>query len=143
LVFVDETVFTMRSTIKKCWMPKFRLGMITKNKFSFRAIAVVAEIDIARNVIGMVIEPGSTTRQSLIQLLQQIRSRMKHKQTFVFLDNLALHKTHDFRKAAEKQRLQLVYNAPYSSEYNPIERLWGLSKKIFGRQVVEEANWQS
>lgn len=35
----------------------------------------------------------------------------------------------------------MVYNAIYSSEFNPIERLWAFSKQIFGREMVAEAGW--
>ena len=37
----------------------------------------------------------------------------------------------------------MIFNAPYSSEINPIERLWALGKKTFGKEVVTNCNFKS
>lgn len=58
------------------------------------------------------------------------------------MDNLWLHKNSDLIAYAGRKNIQFVYNAIYSSEYNPIERLWAFAKKRFGREVVEENIWQ-
>lgn len=40
-------------------------------------------------------------------------------------------------------RQHLIFNASYSSELNPIERLWALAKRIFGREVTRECDFKS
>ena len=54
----------------------------------------------------------------------------------MFLDNLNLHYTHEVKVAAEKYHIRLLFNSAYSSEFNPIERLWAWSKKDFARTAV-------
>lgn len=50
---------------------------------------------------------------------------------YIFLDNLRVHYSLRVREYCRENKIELVFNAAYSSEYNPIERLWALSKRIF------------
>ena len=57
----------------------------------------------------------------------------------MMLDNLPVHKTHLVRDHAENFNIELVFNATYSSTYNPIERLWSYSKQRFTRACLTGA----
>lgn len=61
----------------------------------------------------------------------------------VFLDNLRLHHSRDFVEYAKQIRMDLIFNASYSSEVNPIERLWAFSKRLFSYEVVAESDWKN
>ena len=50
---------------------------------------------------------------------------------YIFLDNLPAHHNKEVKETAEKLGLELIYNASYYSEVNPIERLWCYSKREF------------
>lgn len=54
----------------------------------------------------------------------------------IFTDNLWLHRNKDFLERVKKNNQAILYNAPYSSHLNPIERLWAHAKKQFGREVL-------
>jgi len=58
----------------------------------------------------------------------------------MFLDNLRLHHGIAVKEWADKEGLRLLFNAPYSSPYNPIEWLWAFSKRKFYRDemVIEK-----
>ena len=71
-------------------------------------------------------------------MILQIKRRFSRKTKYVFLDNLRLHHTQQIKAFAHSHNVRLVFNASYSSEYNPIERLWALSKRMFSRLLISE-----
>ena len=69
------------------------------------------------------------------------RHRNKRK-TYVFLDNLSFHHSRVVLEQARKNKQEFILNAAYSSEYNPIERLWAIAKRQFNRDLITEANYK-
>jgi transposase len=51
--------------------------------------------------------------------------------TVVLLDNHSLHKTVLVRQAAARKKYTLLFNPPYSPEFNPIEMVFGTTKNAF------------
>jgi transposase len=45
------------------------------------------------------------------------------------------------KQATSANKQQLIYNGSYSSELNPIERLWAWSKHKFRRDMITTANY--
>ena len=43
---------------------------------------------------------------------------------------------------ARKNKQEFIFNATYSSVYNPIERLWAIAKRQFARDLITEANYK-
>lgn len=39
--------------------------------------------------------------------------------------------------------IEVIFNAPYSSEYNPIERLWAYSKRAFRKHLIAFTDYKS
>ena len=101
--------------------------MIDKQKLGFRAIAVVAAIDLSGKVVALLTREKSICTDSFLEFLELLRKKMRGAKTFVFLDNLKIHHTHIIARKAESCSQVLVFNAPYSSHLNPIERLWALA----------------
>lgn len=50
------------------------------------------------------------------------------------LDNLRVHHTKAVKKVANDLGFILIFNAPYSSEFNASEMVWAISKRSFRRQ---------
>jgi transposase len=68
--------------------------------------------------------------------LEGLASTTEVKGATLFLDNLRLHHSHRVRDWARENGARLMFNAAYLSPYNPIEFLWGFSKRKF---YVDEA----
>lgn len=64
------------------------------------------------------------------------RANDNDKPIVLLLDNLPSHKTIEVREKAESLDIILVYNTPYSPELNPIEPVWGDSKKELCRMMI-------
>ena len=54
----------------------------------------------------------------------------------MLLDNLSVHRSHVVRDWAENRGMHLLFNAPYSCQFNPIEWLWGFAKHEFYRDIM-------
>jgi transposase len=52
------------------------------------------------------------------------------------LDNLSVHRTRKVVDFSKRCKIEIVYNASYSSEFNPIERLWAFAKRNFRRRMI-------
>lgn len=117
--------------------------MITKQKLAFDAISVVAVIDLQGELIAYVLKNKSIGVEELLKLSGLIREKYGRKRVNIFLDNLPLHHTKRFKSECFANNQHLIFNASYSSELNPIERLWALSKKKFGRTVMADCDFSS
>jgi transposase len=56
---------------------------------------------------------------------------------------LKIHFNRDFKSRVQQNKQRLIFNASYSSEFNPIETLWALAKRQFGRKLVAECDMKS
>jgi transposase len=117
--------------------------VVDKQKLGFRAIAVVAAIDLSGKVVALLTREKSICTDSFLEFLELLRKKMRGAKTFVFLDNLKIHHTHIIARKAESCSQVLVFNAPYSSHLNPIERLWALAKRQFIKDCVTDADFKS
>lgn len=110
-----------------------------KKKIGFKAIAVTCAINLDGSVVVTETTEYSVNVDKFLIFLEQIVKQRKSKlePIHLFLDNLRVHHSLRVKEFCAKNRINLVFNASYSSEYNPIERLWALSKKIFSKSLIE------
>ena len=91
------------------------------------SLTMIGAISERRGLVHHEIFAGSNTADTFINFLIKLKSKCNHR-TVVILDNLRIH---------HSKKLEEVYDAnfkemllpPYSSELNPIERLWSVLKK--------------
>ena len=55
----------------------------------------------------------------------------------MLVDNLSVHYTDVVTSEAKRRKIELIYNGTYSSEFNPIERLWAWSKQRFTKRCID------
>ena len=113
--------------------------MVDKKKTSFGAIAVAAAIDTQGNVIAKVVEDGAIDRHGFVRFLGEVHDHTRGRRCVMLADNLAVHRTAEATDAAEKFNIDMVFNGTYSSEFNPIERLWAWSKVRFAKACSTDA----
>ena len=88
---------------------------IDKAKIGFKAIAVVAAINLKGRVIAILVKEKSIITSDFVEFLKKIRQRMYKAKTYVFLDNLTIHHTNIIKAEAQKNNQVLIFNAAYSS----------------------------
>jgi transposase len=55
----------------------------------------------------------------------------------VFLDNCRVHHSKKEQKFAAENKVKMIFNAPYSPEFNPIKRVWSQLKLQFKKSRIE------
>ena len=58
----------------------------------------------------------------------------------MYLDNLKVHHTHSVVDLCNHLNIRLVFAPIYSSQFNPIERLWALAKQNFRQRIAIESD---
>ncbi len=91
---------------------------IDKAKIGFRAIAVVAAINLQGRVVALFLREGSICTSDFVDFLRNLKSRMRGEKTYVFLDNLKIHQTLIIASKAQANNQVLIFNASYSSQLN-------------------------
>ena len=86
----------------------------------------------------MLQKPGSIKQDDFIDFLASLRTKDHvHVRQYILVDNLAVHRTLRVRDFVKENNQELVFNAPYSSEFNPVEQLWAHAKKYFRRELLD------
>ena len=102
--------------------------MIPKKTLGFKAIAVAAAVDMTGKVVAHLVTDHSIDKYKFAAFLDQVNAFTRGRQCVMLVDNLSVHYTDLVKRTAQRYRISLVYNGTYSSEFNPIERLWAWSK---------------
>ena len=66
-----------------------------------------------------------------MEFLKQVARKCKYRKSYMLVDNLRVHRTDRVVAQAKRSKVELIFNGTYSSEYNPIERLWAWAKQRF------------
>jgi transposase len=129
--------------MSKVWAKNSEEAVIGKDKFGFACVAVVAAIDVNGKLVSLVTSRKSIKEPEFKKMLKNIQKNMGRRKVYIFLDNLRLHHMKNIKAEARRRNQELVFNASYSSEFNPVERLWALAKHRFSRDIVTESTWKS
>lgn len=127
--------------MKQTWQKSSATASILKSQTSFAAVAVGATIDVNGRVTGIVTRHMSIKEDELLKLVAMTRANTGKGKLWICLDNLRLHFSKKLKEYNKKHNIELLFNAPYSSELNPIERLWGFAKRKFSTEIISESSW--
>ena len=134
---MDEAVFSSGQVSPKVWFcPQKTPVMIPRKKLSFKAIAVAAAIDMDGAVSGIEVVDEAIDSTAYLRFLHKVAAAQQGQPCIMLVDNLRVHYTKEVVALAAKLRIELCYNGIYSSEYNPIERLWAWSKARFTKRCT-------
>lgn len=129
MLFMDEAVFTSNQVNPKIWYIRQKSPvMISKKKLSFKAIAVAAAVDVDGKLVAYLIKDKSIDKFAFVDFLKEVSKHTKYRKCSMLVDNLGVHYTDLVKQEAKERKIELIYNGTYSSEFNPIERLWAWSK---------------
>ena len=139
--FVDETMYTANDKVDHVWLPPGESICFRPDIMRFKAIAVVAAIDMKGKIVSMMMKHKFIDQFDFAEFLDMLYMKAKKRPVNIFLDNLAVHRTIHVRETAEMNKQTLVFNGPYTSELNPIEHLWQMAKFRFRRNLITEKNY--
>ena len=141
---MDEAVFTSNQVSPKVWFPpQTKSVLLKKQKLAFKAIAVAGAIDNEGRLIAKWIVDGAIDGDEFKRFLDQLHLHTRGTRCKLLVDNLSVHRKLCVRRHAERLHIELLYNATYSSTFNPIERLWAWSKQRFSKRCVGGAPYHN
>ena len=82
----------------------------------------------------MLINQGAINGKAYGRFLHQLRLKNGTDKIVIFQDNLNIHKTQDNRRLYEELNIEVIWNVPYSPEYNPIENLFSVVKAYYKKK---------
>ena len=65
--------------------------------------------------------------------MKELKNKNDNEKSYYLLDNCVVHKTKKFINYASENKLNIVYNAPYHSETNPIENIFSMFRNKINR----------
>ena len=73
----------------------------------------------------------SINAQKFKEFLVNLRHKYPFRKIAIVMDNLQVHKTKAVQKKMRELQLEVIWNVPYSPEYNAIEYVFAMVKKNY------------
>ncbi len=77
---------------------------------------------------------------SNMELIEEYKVKLNLGKVLLFLDNASIHYGHEKRKRIVLYSFEILYNVPYESNFNPIERVFRTIKSRIKRDLYSDVN---
>jgi len=137
MISVDEMSIAVHENVKRGWSKKGKKCVIkVKNRRSVAGRYSIVMAISKEKIIGFKIKQKSIKTEDFINFIDEI----KNENNYYFMDNATIHKSKQFNEFKEDKKINVIYNAPYKSELNPIEMLFSLLRKKIERGIKNNMN---
>ena len=137
IVFVDEAVFSFNTFSTKAWAAPYRSVTVEERKIRVKTQSLVAGISADRGLESYLIHPRSISAVEFIRFLEQLSEHLDSQPFAIFLDNLSVHKTKEVQTVCKRLDITLIFNMPYSPDFNGIESYFSLVKARYKKLVLQ------
>ena len=72
-----------------------------------------------------------------LAFIKRIKSYYEKENLCLFIDNAKIHTKKEFVDEARSMGIRIVYNLPYHPNLMGIEKVWGIKKSMFRKQLDE------
>jgi transposase len=130
IISIDEISVKEFENLDKGWSLKgIESEVNNKNKkINNKRYSILMASSNKKIINYTIVEKGIKTN-NFNNFMLKLNRMDKEKNHVYFLDNARVHKTKSFNKIKEDYKLNIIYNAPYQSKYNPIEYVFSLLRK--------------
>jgi transposase len=88
-----------------------------------------------KKIIKYIIKEGSIKNEDFISFIDDLQ---KSNNNYSYLiDNASIHCSKKSKEYYKKNRINIIYNAPYQSKFNPIEMVFSLLRKKINKKIVK------
>ena len=131
IIYIDETMTTRKTVPDTEWARKKENMAVDLEKLDEPTLAVLCGISKEKGLEHHRIFEFSVNVDRFIEYLAGVKEAHPEEKICIFMDNLSAH-TSDRSKAAMREHgFRMIYNVPYSPEYNPIEFVFSQFKRNF------------
>ena len=130
-------MFTYSTNAMLAYAP-YRQNICVDEKLSSApAIAMVAGVSVEMGLETYLTKPRSIDSDAFVSFIQQLVSDNEPRDIALFLDNATIHRSKKVTFFFKDSGIHIIYNVPYSPQFNPIEQVWALVKAVFKRRKLE------
>lgn len=126
IIYIDETTFHLWQKMNRCWIRKGMKLALVKNRGP--SLTVIGAISKERGLVHFEVFEESNNSDLFTNFIINLKSKCEGKRVIVVLDNLKIHYTKKLEAVYDKD-FKEMFLPTYSSELNPIERLWSVVKR--------------
>ena len=137
VLWVDEICFTRSSNTERTWNRKYEPLKIDMKLNDQKTTAVVAAISAEKGVEMVMTFEQSVNQHKFKKFMLALRNKYPFRPMAIICDNLPAHKTNLVKKASQELNLELIFNVPYSPDYNAIEFIFGKVKTAFKKKKLD------
>ena len=88
-----------------------------------------------KKIVKYLLQEGSIKKEHYINFMLELH---KENSNYIYLiDNASIHKSKLAMKIYSKNKMNVIFNAPYQSEFNPIEMVFSLLRKKLNKRIVK------
>jgi transposase len=129
LIFLDESGFSERPSVRRTWSPRGQTPVLTMpfNWKRLSAIAALITTAAARHVgLCLRLHPGSVKQPQVIGYVRALKRHLRGRQAILLWDRLPAHRGGDVQDYLKRNRswLEVEFLPPYAPELNPVEYFW-------------------
>jgi len=137
IYFMDESSILSKNNHFKCWRKKKEN---VYNNISIPKRANLLLVVSKDKVIYFEINEQGTNQKTFIKFLEGFIKSIENednKKYILVLDNLSAHKTPEVTNFLIDNKINVIYNSPYVSEFNCVELSFRYIKKIIYSKIYE------
>jgi len=141
IVSIDETSVDTHINPNYGWNLSGKRISI-KNTTSRKRYTVICAIN-NKGIICTKIINNSANGEDFIEFINQVINKLPigREKQYLLMDNARIHHYKKFKdNIKEKPNIELLYNVPYSPEYNPIEYVFNEAKQIIKDKIWDTRN---
>jgi hypothetical protein len=134
-VSLDEISFVLNSKPSNGWFKKNEVNEIHVNNkkiISQRFSLLVASSN--EKILKFEMCKKGVKTDFFINFMKELKDLDPDNKKYYLLDNARVHKTKKFNKFSKENDLNMIYNAPYHSETNPIENIFSMFRNYLNKQ---------
>ena len=137
IIYLDESAFYNYNSNLRAWRLKENyIYHNSRNNQKFNLLMAVS----SKKVYGFQINEESTNSKTFKNFMDYLLKNMTQKEkenSVFFMDNLSSHKTLELFSFYKDNKLKVLFNSPYVSEFNMIEYCFRFIKNITYKKIYE------
>lgn len=138
--YLDETSFCISDYKRHGYSKKSKpIQKIRKHKHTRETLTVISLISIKKEILIKKIVKGTVNGQTYLDFIKENIDILKNET--LIQDNARIHHSKIFKEYAKEKSINLIFNPPYTPEFNPIELVFRKAKILF-RNIACHNNFE-
>ena len=138
MIYLDEFVITSKTYQDRTWMFKNRPFEIDYRMNQVKPIAVILAVSVSQGVDLYMSFEKSVDQKKFCQFLRRLRKKYPDRKFCALQDNLNVHRSKQVTKLMADPDIPVVWNAPYSPQFNAVEYMIGVIKQNYKKNKLNK-----